>query len=379
MKISKGKRLIFLVLAVAVVCSMVFATCACQNNGPVPMAFDAKSKYGIYWIGEDSGDYVRSSKDMDVKYFDPSKPTFVFAHGWEPDKANSTDGLFEDFVTHKETVSKTGTDDIRDYAAQLKEKGYNVALLSWFSYARDLSRLFKSIWISFEDGYALSTRFAMELAIVLGEDYKSDVKMVGHSYGSQMALATTYQLIEFQKRGMIVNDNIIPTRLTLADPYFGDKALIAGWDNLAKKSISLIGEKLKARTPAKLFADVLESVVDKKDVVADMYFGMSMASTMYYKYDGSDANFEKLSANCAIVNCKGLRDKYGDTNIHNVVRDWTLLSIVDDVTFADAPSGAASDVQIKAMRGKCYNQTYKGFDLAQDNVVLSDRLAGEFL
>ena len=40
-----------------------------------------------------------------------------------------------------------------------------------------------------------------------------------------------------------------------------------------------------------------------------MYFGMSMASTMYYKYDGSDANFEKLSANCAIVNCKGLRDR----------------------------------------------------------------------
>lgn len=377
-------KIITIVVFIAIVCSLSATLFACQQAKAVPLEYDKNTKYGVYWIGEDNSDYVRSGENMDTKYFDPSKPTFVFAHGWEPDKKNSTDGLFEDFVTHKETVSKTGTEDVRDYAKTLKEQGYNVALLSWFPYASSLARLFQSIWISFENGYALSTRFAMELALVLGENYKGDVKFVGHSYGSQMALATTYQLIEFQKVGMIANENIIPTRLTLADPYFGATTLISGWESISKKSISFTGEKLKKREPAKLFADVLDKVVSKKDIAVDLYFGMGMASTYYYKYDGSDSNFEKLSKNCAIVNFKGLRLEYGDTSIHNLARDWTLLSIVDSVEFKDqngdiAPSGGASNEQIKALRGKCYNQTYRGFDISQDSIVLADRFAGEFL
>ncbi|MDE5756681.1 MAG: hypothetical protein K2I23_06290 [Clostridia bacterium] len=374
------KKFIFAVAAIALLCCIVIAPAACNK---VEMSYDTSTKYGIYWFGDDNYDYVRSGANMDKKYFDPDKPTFVFAHGWEPDKKNSTDGLFEDFVTHKETVSKTGTSDIRDYAKILKEQGYNVACLSWFSYASSLSDLFNYIWLNFDGGYALSVRFAMELALVLGESYDGEVKMVGHSYGSQLALATTYQLVKLQEKKAFENDSIIPTRMTLADPYFGATVLISGWDKIKSNGISLTNEPLNEREPSALFADIMDYVVGKKDIAVDMYFGMSMASTMYYKYDGSDQNFEKLSKVASVVKSNGLKEKYGDTNIHNLVRDWTLLSIVDKAVMYDqdgnlAPSGGATDEQIKAMRGKCYNQTYKGFDLSKDSLRLVDRATEQF-
>lgn len=375
-KMKKG-ILLFTVVSL-LLCSVMAAAC-----NKVEMSYDNSTKYGIYWFGDDNYDYVRSGEDMDKKYFDPDKPTFLFAHGWEPDRKNSTDGLFEDFVTHKETVSKTGTSDIRDYAKILKAQGYNVACLSWFSYANSLSNLFNYIWLSFDGGYALSVRFAMELALVLGENYDGDVKMVGHSYGSQLALATTYQLVKLQERKAFKNDHIIPTRMTLADPYFGATFLINGWDNIKNNKISLTNEPLKEREPSALFADITDYVVGKKDIAVDMYFGMSLASAAYYKYDGSDPYFEKLSQKSTVVKSEGLKIKYGDTSIHNVVRDWTLLTVVDKVLMYDqygnlAPSGGASNEQIKAMRGKCYNQVYQGFNLSKDSMALVDRSAEEF-
>ncbi|MDE6473847.1 MAG: hypothetical protein K2L70_01950 [Clostridia bacterium] len=374
------KKGILVLTVLALLLCTIMVTVACNK---VEMSYDTSTKYGIYWFGDDNYDYVRSGADMDKKYFDPDKPTFIFAHGWEPDRKNSTDGLFEDFVTHKETVSKTGTSDVRDYAKLLKEQGYNVACLSWFSYANSLSNLFNYIWLSFDGGYALSVRFAMELALVLGENYTGDVKMVGHSYGSQLALATTYQLVKLQERKAFKNEHIIPTRMTLADPYFGATILINGWDNIKNNKISLTNEPLKEREPSALFADITDYVVKKKDIAVDMYFGMSLASAAYYKYDGSDPYFEKLSKNTTVVKSNGLKIKYGDTSIHNVVRDWTLLTIVDKVLMYDqngnlAPSGGASNDQIKAMRGKCYNQVYQGFDLSKDSMILVDRSAEEF-
>lgn len=379
------KRYFKIIVAVAALCCFMCIGVCCikPSNARVTMSFADDTDYGIYWFGEDNEDYVRSSAQMDKKYFDSSKPTLVFFHGWEPSKENSANGLFEDFVTHKETISKTGTTDIRDYAKEFKKQGYNVASMSWFAYAASLVNLFNYIWVSFDGGEALSVKFAMEFAITIGEDYDKEIKFVGHSYGSQLALATTYQLIELQSKRAFDNNNIIPTRLTLADPYFGATAFIGNWDKVQDEKISFTQEPIAKRAPSVLFADILESVVRQKDIAADMYFGMSIASSSYYKYDGSDESFEKLSRNSVIVKCKGLDNRYGNLDIHNIVRDWTLLSIADNVGLTDqynnvAPSGAATDGQIKNMRGKCYNQVYKGLDLSKDSMVLVDRYADKF-
>ncbi len=381
------KKIVLIITAIVLTCCMISVLVACNGTAEpamdqVEMSYDTTTDYGIYWFGNDNYDYVRSGNNMDTKYFDPSKPTFVFAHGWEPDSANSTDGLFEDFVTHKETVSYTGASK-RDYAKILKEQGYNVACLSWFSYAKTLGKNFKYIWLEFDGGYSLSTRFAMELALVLGEDYKGDVKMVGHSYGSQLALATTYQLVKMQKNKNFSNNHIIPTRMTFADPYFGAIQFITGWQSIRNKNISFTNEPLDSRAPSALFADITNYIVTNKDIAVDTYFGMSIASTSYYKYDGSDSNFEKLLKNTTIVKSEGLKNRYTDLNIHNIVRDWVLSSIVDNVLLYDqnndvAPSGAASDAQIKAMRGNCYYQTYEGFNLSKDSLQLINRKAQTF-
>lgn len=373
------KRLIITFMVIATIVG-AFALTACSNN--VKIEYDPSTKYGVYWYSDD-GNYVRSSSDMSKDLFDPSKPTFVFAHGWEPDEENSSNGLVEDLVTHPDTRKQTKTTEVRNYAKELREQGYNVALLGWFSYAKDLGDLFRFIWVEFDGGNALSVRFAQELAAVLGEDYSQDVKMVGHSYGSQVALATTYQLTKFKENGLIANGHIIPTRLTLADPYIGATELIKGWKTISQSEISYTKEKINGRAPKTVFADEMDYIVSVNDIAVDIYCGMSIASTTYYKYDGSDADFEKLSKNCSFVKSAGLLKAYGDFNIHNVTRDWVLLSIVDKEFMKDdneniAPSGAASDEQIKSMRGKCYNQNYRGLSLSQDSMTLVDRTAEKY-
>ena len=370
---------IFVCLIVIMAIVATFALSACSPS--VKIEYDASKDYGIYWYSAD-GKYVRSSKDISKDCFDPSKPTFVFAHGWEPDKANSTDGKVEDLVTHADTIKNTDMSR-RNYAEELKEQGYNVAMLGWFSYAKSLGNLFRYIWIDFDGGNALSVRFAQELSAVLGEDYSGDVKMVGHSYGSQLAVATMYQLTKFKENGLISNQHIIPTRLTLADPYIGSTSLISNWKKVSKMKISYTNEKIDGALPKTVFADKIDYIVSANDTAVDIYCGMSIASTSYYKYDGSDVSFEKLSKNCAFVKSEGLKRAYGDTNIHNVARDWVLLSIVDNEIMYDqngsvAPSGAASDAQIKQMRGKCYYQEYKGLSLDLDSMELIDRSSDKY-
>ncbi len=373
-------RKIIICLTVALLAVSVCVLTSCSGKA-IKIEYDPETKYGVYWYDDDK--YVRSSDNMSLDCFDPSKPTFVFAHGWEPDKANSKDGLVEDLVTHKDTVAKTGA-YVDNYAEMLKEQGYNVALLGWFSYASSLGDLFRLIWLEFDGGHALSVRFAQELAAVLGDDYAQPVKMVGHSYGSQLAVATTYQLSHFLKNGVIANENIIPTRVTLADPYIGSQLLVNDWKSkVSKASISYTGERINSRLPKTLFADVVDYIVKSHDIAVDIYGGMGIASVNYYVYDGSDADFEKLSANCSFVKSEGLKARYEDFNIHNIVRDWVLKSIVDEVKMYDgdgnvAPSGAASDSEIKAMRGKCYYQNYNGFNLSRDSMTLKDRMTEEY-
>lgn len=374
------KVLIAALLLTCLVGVMAFSACGEQGIkcDEITLSYDVTTDYGVYWYAD--GEYVRSSEDMDTKYFDPSKPTFVYAHGWEPDSANSSNGLVEDLETHADTLKYCNVAET-DYAPLLKEQGYNVACLGWFSYAGSLTELFKYIWMEFDGGYALSVRFAEELALVMGDDYEQDVKMMGHSYGSQVAVATTYQLTKFKESGVISNSHIIPTRLTLADPYIGSPSLISGWKNLKTGKIAYSNEPIDSRAPKTLMADTIEYIVDKNDVAFDIYGGMGLAYD-YYEYDGSDADFEKLSENCAFVKCTGLLQIHA-TAVHNITRDWLLLSLVNNVKLNDqngdvAPTAAASDAEIKAMRGKCYYQLNTKLQVETDSLQIVDRTKIEY-
>lgn len=375
------KVLISTVLLIALVCVVSFASCMEPDgykSDDITLTYDVSTDYGVYWYAD--GEYVRSSESMDAKYFDASKPTFVFAHGWEPDQNNSSNGLVEDLKTHSATLNSCDV-EVVDYAVLLKEQGYNVACLGWFGYASSLTNLFKYIWVEFDGGYALSVRFAEELALVLGNDYDKEVKMMGHSYGAQVAVATTYQLTKFKEDGVISNANIIPDRVTLADPYIGAPALIGGWKTIKTGTIAYSNEPINERAPKTLMADTIEYIVDKNDVAFDIYGGMLIAYD-YYDYDGSDEDFEKLSENCVFTKCRGL-ESISSTDVHNIVRDWLLLSLVNNVKLYDqnndvGPTAAASNEEIKAMRGKCYNQVNTKLDLSSDSLILVDRLATEY-
>ena len=70
--------------------------------------------------------------------------------------------------------------------------------------------------------------------------------------------------------------------------------------------------------------------------------------------------------------------KIHSTAVHNITRDWLLISLVDNIKLTDqngdvAPTAAASDDEIKALRGKCYYQVNSKLDVANDSLELVDR------
>ena len=110
------------------------------NNVPdVDMSLRTDTQYGLYWYG-DSGnldDTKRSQENMPVEYYDPSKPTVIYSHGWK-----TANDEREVLSTLSKTYSVTGgASGNINYVAELKALGYNVAFWDWFDYAKDLDYL----------------------------------------------------------------------------------------------------------------------------------------------------------------------------------------------------------------------------------------------
>lgn len=226
----------------------LFALLLCVLGGGTLNAkaavFDGKSlDTGIYWFGENnqSEKYVEGQNNS---YFDPSKPTVIYIHGWQN---RSTKKL------HRETFNATSNDsginlnvNSADYWVKA---GWNIGIFYWNQFADEgeVKDAEAKIWTSETskklrwrkvdgsyESYAGSEKSVAEIfKNVYGKAMKnftgSEIRLVGHSLGNQM-VTNSSKLIEDSISSGQFSSKLRPNRVALLDPFWskGEKSYLGG-------------------------------------------------------------------------------------------------------------------------------------------------------
>lgn len=359
----EGKGLIKLV-SIVIVLTILFSVCllqvACSEKHE--LYYDKDSYFGLYFYGDghdiNNIDMLRSSSSMDVKYFDPKKPTVIWVHGWESTFADCDWEL----TLSADAKSKAGLEQY-SFVKQLKEKGYNVAAFQYQSeevkkdIAEDLGKILYSTLVDADQsGYSMAYLMASELCLNLGESYSEEIMYVGHSCGSFVSLSINYYINYFIENKIIQNKNLLAKRITLADPYFNSASFFGEKAN--GMQIYLTNEVIETSKDI-FFGEKIKELVDKQDVAIDVYLGMGMASSTFKSLDQSV--FDK----CFVVDMAGLRKGYGDTSIHVLTRDWIFMNLVK----GDIAGRANTTNSIKSLRGAYLAQSNKKLTIENEQLT----------
>ena len=300
-----------------------------EERTPVNFTLDPDRDYGLYWYDVNGGRML-SQEDMPLSYYDPSKPTVIYSHGWKVDLAP------EELVTQQSTIDATeGLSGDRDYAEELKKAGYNVGYFDWHLYAADLGSLQNEIWTVYEegvsdapdegsnyeaavaalDGKSFAGEFAREVAVVMKDAKNDDLYFIGHSFGGQMVTAAAYTLSKMYDAGLDINPDAF--------------AYLRG-----------------------------------KGTFIDMYG--SMVYNMYEFGPNGKKITSAIRANIAFVQLNGMNEDFPDTAAKHVnARDYVLTNLVDslDAPLATLPfSVSVSAKEGSQFVGKTYYQQGPGFD-----------------
>jgi len=359
-----------------------------KYDGPSVTAdlyYDATASYGLYFYGDNHNvtgytstsdistaigtvDMVRATTSLSTKYFDPSKPTVVWFHGWE-----STGSVGDLYLTVGDSTHKAMPSYSISYVKELKDKGYNVATFQFQgvnagdkNYAQVLNYIYKYTVQSFNKGdYSLAFMFASELAMVFGDDYAKDITFVGHSCGGFISTATNYMLQAFYHNGKISNKHLIASRMVIEDPYvdtFGD-SLVQGSYLMGTNEI--IGDRKKCE----VVQDMMISLHKTDNVAIDVYLGMAGASSTFIDPDKS--HIDMVKSHITLTDMTGLKEWKGVLgDIHVLTRDWVWTSMFQD-TLKDqdgnlAPSAACTNEQILSLCGNLYQQQNKKFNFSDE-------------
>jgi hypothetical protein len=205
-------------------------------------AYDpALLSYGLYWFGKDQANQKFVAGEANA-YFDPTKPTLIFAHGWQPYISDE----LPDFDFNGNDTVAAWIDDAWNVGIfvwnQFADETTGVALGgAWFTDGppegvldaeakiwtpngprqmrwRDWS---EPIW---EDGYKSGPdksagQLFYETYIAALDGYTGTIRIAGHSLGNQMAVRLTKLVDDAISAGEVAAD-LRPARVALLDPYW---------------------------------------------------------------------------------------------------------------------------------------------------------------
>jgi uncharacterized protein YjdB len=205
---------------------------------PAAAAYDGQTlDTGIYWFGSGnvSQKFVAGQANS---YFNPTKPTVIYIHGWQKD---STLSLQRETFNPKRNDATNGPDvNTVDYWVS---KGWNIGIFYWNQLAdeAEVKDAEAKIWTATgpqgmrwrkKDGtYSTSGAPTVSAAQVFVNTYKqamqgfsgSEVRLAGHSLGSQM-VTNSAKLISDQVDAGTVPANLRPKRVAMLDPFWSKDA-----------------------------------------------------------------------------------------------------------------------------------------------------------
>ncbi|MCA9876035.1 MAG: hypothetical protein KC441_20320 [Anaerolineales bacterium] len=189
--------------------------------------------YGLVWFGE-NGRSQKALPGQPTPYFDTTRPTIIFVHGWLPDQVATPPTFTVDFADAAQDNPLQ-----LDVAAAWLEAGWNVGIFYWHPFAdEDLVWVAEDkIWSADQDAgmryrdeagnfhtEAMPTVSAGELfyqayvAAMAGYN-GPEIRLAGHSLGNQMVVRLADQLVTGIETGEVA-ENLLPTRVALLDPFW---------------------------------------------------------------------------------------------------------------------------------------------------------------
>jgi len=222
----------------------LLAVLAVQDTVVAAPAYSPNSlSYGLYWFGKNNASQKFVTGETNP-YFDPGRPTLIFAHGWQPFISNSLPNF---------------SFDGEDTAAGWIDAGWNVGIFVWNQFSDETTGISVGAW--FGDGPPPQGVLDAEAKIwsangpkgmrwrdwdnFLGGGYSSPpagtpsagqlfyetyvaafpsgydqpIRIAGHSLGNQMAVRLAY-LVDQGIAAGTVPAALRPARVALLDPYW---------------------------------------------------------------------------------------------------------------------------------------------------------------
>jgi uncharacterized protein YjdB len=247
--------------------------------------------YGLYWAGSDN-QFEKAGVDTQdgSSYYDPSKPTLIYIHGWQSDSV-------EDLYRETFYSDQSGRPYV-DFAEMWIEQGYNIGIMYWNQFAdedevKDAEAKIWSTegsqgmrWLDSSGDYHYGD-VDMPIAELFLENYiwamsgyqGDDIRIAGHSLGSQVAIRLTRLIQESAAAGEIAS-NLVPGRLTLLDAFFSN-----WWKDY-----------LDGQWTGEAALDLVEEMIDQEDTAIDSYRTSSVTSSIFVGDENTDLH--NLTAFC---------------------------------------------------------------------------------
>lgn len=205
---------------------------ALAKTGVFPQRDFDELSYGLYWFGANNQYEKASESTQDGStYYDPSKPTLIFIHGWQPMAVRSQD--------RSTLYENDGGWPGKDFVNIWNSEGYNVGILYWDQFADELELKNAEAkiwsvdgkrgmrWIDsngyYHDGpnQNVTELLLRQYDIAMQHYTGHDIRLAGHSLGNQLALRLADRLMQQANRGEIAA-NEVPGRVSLLDPFYSN-------------------------------------------------------------------------------------------------------------------------------------------------------------
>lgn len=194
----------------------VQANATCQDHAVTPNPIPDT---GLYWF-KNNEDKVKASSNTNQSYFDPSKPTMIYIHGWQ--SGAIAKGTYERFDYQNHDCVNGFSDDLVEAwkIASSDGQSWNVGAFYWREHADEtLPNLAEAkIWNAnrFASNKTVAEMFVEEYKSAMNGYGNQEIRLVGHSFGSQVVLAAGEKIMN----DSALSSNQKPKRVALLDPAF---------------------------------------------------------------------------------------------------------------------------------------------------------------
>ena len=329
--------------------------------------------YGLYWFDGNNHSVKAVEADgtvnnVPLKFYDPSKPTIIHFHGWQPDSATRGDGYDREdfrFVWGDEDVITS---------TSWKNKGWNIAYFYWDQFAdeSEVKDAEAKMWSAngprgmryrLSDG-SYSTKFSPDVSVgqiafdqvtaALSDNTSYYVRLAGHSLGNQLATIVARKISDAIYAGN-VGTNVMVDRLELLDPFWSQDGKSYLGDANGDGANDWVGERTRWSISELILRHDTPVTWYKSSGILDVWVG--------------DKNVE-LEGTATFIHNRFWYLASGDyINKHNHVVPWYFRSMAsaapEEVTInwagvrsqtgLDAASAATDDDRIRNMMGDSYH------------------------